>query len=664
MIKIISDSTCDLSQEVLEKYDIDIIPLHIVKGNEELEDGPAIDISALYKWADENKTTPKTSAPSIETAMNIMRPYIEAGREIICFSISGEMSTSGNVIRMAAEELEAEDAVTVIDSRNLSTGIGLLVVEAAIMAADGKSREEIRNRISELIPKVRASFVVDTLVYLYRGGRCSAVSALIGGALALHPMIVVKDGKMDASKKYRGKIGKVIIDYMDNFKVFTWDEEYYDKKGVLCDKMEQLGFKPVTIIDPGTKKEDGYFMYEEGVEKGYFTKDTEGNIYVNEVWPGESVFPDFGRKEVRDWWADHHKELLDMGIRGIWDDMNEPASFRGELPQDVQFHDEERQTTHAEIHNVYGHNMSRATYAGIRKHTGKRPFVITRACYAGSQKYSTVWTGDNQSLWSHLQMMVPQICNLGMSGFTFCGADVGGFGADCTPELLSRWVEAACFSPLFRNHSCQGSKRQEPWQFGDEVVAINRKYIELRYKFLPYIYDLFYKELETGLPVMRPLVLHYADDPEVRNLNGEFLVGEQMLVAPVLEQGATKKMVYLPEGVWYDYWTGEKLEGKQYLLREAPIDVCPIYIKEGSILPMYDVCQYVGEKPYTTLHLLTTPGAATYEHFQDNGTDYAYEEGAYNLYQFTMDKDGNVVTDMLHENYPKYESICVETLGK
>ena len=213
MVKIISDSTCDLSQEVLKKYDIDIIPLHIVKGNEELEDGPAIDISALYKWADENKTTPKTSAPSIETAMNIMSPYIEAGREIICFSISGEMSTSGNVIRMAAEELEAEDSVTVIDSRNLSTGIGLLVVEAAIMAADGKSREEIRKRISELIPKVRASFVVDTLVYLYRGGRCSAVSALIGGALALHPMIVVKDGKMDASKKYRGKIGKVIKNY-------------------------------------------------------------------------------------------------------------------------------------------------------------------------------------------------------------------------------------------------------------------------------------------------------------------------------------------------------------------------------------------------------------------------------------------------------------------
>ncbi|MCI7321915.1 MAG: glycoside hydrolase family 31 protein [Lachnospiraceae bacterium] len=454
------------------------------------------------------------------------------------------------------------------------------------------------------------------------------------------------------------------IDYMDHFKVFTWDEENYEKKGQLFDRMRELGYKPVTIIDPGTKKEDGYFMYEEGVARDYFAKDPEGNIYVNVVWPGDSVYPDFGRKEVRDWWADHHKELLDMGVQGIWDDMNEPASFRGELPLDVEFHDEERAATHGEIHNVYGHNMSRATFAGLQKHTGKRPFVITRACYAGSQKYATVWTGDNQSLWSHLQMLVPQLCNLGMSGFAFCGTDVGGFGADCTPELLCRWVEAACFSPLFRNHSCQGSRRQEPWQFGENVAAINRKYIELRYRFLPYIYDLFYQGQKSGLPVMRPLVLHYADDPEVRNLNGEFLVGEQILVAPVLEQGVTRKMVYLPEGVWYDYWTGERLEGRQYLLREAPLDVCPIYIKAGSIIPTYDVCQYVGEKEYKTLHLLSTPGEAEYVHFQDNGTDYAYEEGHYNLYQFTRKKDGTVQTKMLHEDYPKYQAVLVETLGE
>lgn len=213
MVKIISDSTCDLSQEILNRYDIDIIPLHILKGEEELEDGPDIDIHALYEWADANKTTPKTSAPSIETAMRIMKTYLDEGKELVCFSISEEMSTSGNVMRMAAEELEAEERVTVIDSRNLSTGIGLLVVEAAIMVGEGKSRAEIEQKINELIPQVRASFVVDTLVYLHRGGRCSAASALIGGALSLHPMIVVKDGKMDASKKYRGKISNVINSY-------------------------------------------------------------------------------------------------------------------------------------------------------------------------------------------------------------------------------------------------------------------------------------------------------------------------------------------------------------------------------------------------------------------------------------------------------------------
>lgn len=213
MVKIISDSTCDLSQEILNRYDIDIIPLHILKGEEELEDGSDIDIHALYEWADANKTTPKTSAPSIETAMRIMKTYLDEGKELVCFSISEEMSTSGNVMRMAAEELEAEERVTVIDSRNLSTGIGLLVVEAAIMVGEGKSRAEIEQKINELIPQVRASFVVDTLVYLHRGGRCSAASALIGGALSLHPMIVVKDGKMDASKKYRGKISNVINSY-------------------------------------------------------------------------------------------------------------------------------------------------------------------------------------------------------------------------------------------------------------------------------------------------------------------------------------------------------------------------------------------------------------------------------------------------------------------
>ena len=453
------------------------------------------------------------------------------------------------------------------------------------------------------------------------------------------------------------------IDYMDNFKVFTWNDKNYGKPGELFERIKGLGVKPVCIIDPGTKVEKGYSIDDEGVANDYFAKDKDGEVYVNAVWPGDSHYPDFGKKAVRDWWANNHKVLTDLGVGGIWNDMNEPASFHGELPADVVFHDEDRKTNHAEMHNVYGHNMSRATFQGLKEQTGKRPFVITRACYAGTQKYSTVWTGDNQSLWHHLQMVIPQLCNLGMSGFTFCGTDIGGFGADCTPELLCRWIQAAMFSPLFRNHAAKGTKDQEPWRFSKEVVDINRKYIELRYKFLPYIYDLFYKGEKTGLPVMRPLVLHYPNDPEVRNMNNEFLAGENILVAPILEQGATKRMVYLPEGTWYDYWTGEKFEGKQYILKDAPIDVCPMYIKAGSIIPTYEVVQYVGEKPYNKLGLLVTPGEGVYEHFQDNGEDYAYKNGIYNLYQFTTDANGELKTEMLHEEYPVYEEITVEKLG-
>jgi alpha-glucosidase len=452
------------------------------------------------------------------------------------------------------------------------------------------------------------------------------------------------------------------IDYMQGYKVFTWDEKNYGKPGELFRELGEKGFKPVVIIDPGTKMEAGYMMYEEGVKNGYFATTPDGEVYVNEVWPGEANYPDFGRKEVRDWWGEHIRFLTDMGVQGIWNDMNEPASFRGELPKDVVFHDEDRTTNHAEMHNVYGHYMSKATFDGLKKLTPKRPFVITRACYAGSQKYATVWTGDNQSLWSHLQMMVPQLCNLGMSGFSIAGVDIGGFGADTTPELLTRWIEAAAFSTFFRNHSANGSRRQEPWQFSDEVVDIYRKYVNLHYRFLPYIYDLLYKGETTGLPVMRPLVLHYEDDPETYNLNGEFLVGESLLVAPVLEQGATKKLVYLPDGVWYDYWTGERLEGRQYMVVDAPLDHCPIYVKGGSIIPMYEQVQYVGERPYDKLMLLTTPEAAEYEHFQDNGEDYAYKKGAYNLYHFSKEEHGPIEQELLHKGYPEYaqiETICI-----
>lgn len=238
MVKIISDSTCDLSPELIAKYDIDILPLHILLGEDEYEDGKNITPEQIYSWSDENKTTPKTSAPALTDAIELFKQYIDEGREIVCFSISSSMSTSGNVMRIAAEELEAEDRITVIDSANLSTGIGLLVIEAAIMAQNNHTVEEIVSAVEALKPNVRASFVVDTLTYLYRGGRCNAVSAMAGGVLKLHPKIVVENGAMNASKKYRGKINSAIMTYVkdmeDDLKAARPDRVFITHSG--CDR--------------------------------------------------------------------------------------------------------------------------------------------------------------------------------------------------------------------------------------------------------------------------------------------------------------------------------------------------------------------------------------------------------------------------------------------
>lgn len=376
--------------------------------------------------------------------------------------------------------------------------------------------------------------------------------------------------------------------------------------------------------------------------------------------PGDSAFPDFGRQEVRDWWGEKHQFLLDKGIMGVWNDMNEPASFNGPLPDDAVFTEEDEITNHKWMHNVYGHNMSKATYQGLRRLSDKRPFVITRACYSGTQKYATVWTGDNNSLWTHLRMAIPQLCNLGMSGYPFAGTDIGGFGSDTTGELLVRWYQVGCFSTLFRNHSAMGTRRQEPWLFGKEKLDIIRKYVELRYELIPYFYDLFHEHLSTGLPVMRPLVLEYEKDINTHNMNDEFMIGSQLLAAPVVEQGATKRMVYLPAGEWVDYWTKEHIAGGQYIIRDAPLDTCPIYVKAGTILPKYPVEAYIGTKEQKKLILEVYAGDGEYGHYQDDGLDFAYEQGAYNLYRFSHTGNGELEEKLLHEGYPKYEEIDIK----
>ncbi|MGN0474543.1 MAG: glycoside hydrolase family 31 protein [Acutalibacteraceae bacterium] len=455
------------------------------------------------------------------------------------------------------------------------------------------------------------------------------------------------------------------IDYMDNFKVFTWGEKQYPEHKKMIEGLKERGFKLVTIIDPGVKKEEGYSVYDEGIKNDFFAHDTEGNVYENVVWPGDSVFPDFGRRAVRNWWADNQKIMMDDGVAGIWNDMNEPASFRGEIPEDVVFCDEERKTNHAEMHNVYGSLMCKATYEGIKRHSGKRPFIITRACYSGAQKYTIGWTGDNQSHWSHLRYSIAQLCSVGMSGMAFIGTDAGGFGANCTSELLCRWMQVGCFTPFFRNHSAKGTRYQEPWAFDEQTLDICRKYIRLRYKLIPYIYDCFRIAESSGLPVFRPLVLNFENDKNVTDINDQFMLGEWIMVAPIVDQGKVSRDIYLPKGCnWYDFHTGERLQGGTRILREAPLDTCPIYIREGAIIPMWPVMNYVGEKNVDCLELMVFGNDGEYLHYQDNGEDFAYREGEYNLYKFAR-RNGRLSVEMVNSGYAKrYEGFKITMSGK
>ena len=340
--------------------------------------------------------------------------------------------------------------------------------------------------------------------------------------------------------------------------------------------------------------------------------------------------------------------------------MNEPASFNGPLPNDVEFSDGKNVHYHDEVHNVYAHYMAKATYEGIKNYSGKRPYIITRAAFAGTQKYSTVWTGDNHSIWAHLEMAIPMLLNLGMSGFAFCGTDVGGFSSDCTKELLSRWVQLGAFTPLFRNHSAYGTRRQEPWTFDKKTIDVYRKALNIRYGLIPYFYDLYFEAQESGLPLMRPLVMEFENDANTYELNDEFMLGSEILVSPVVKQGQVKKLVYLPEGKWYDYYTKEEVK-HGYSVCDAPIDKIPVFVKAGAIIPHYPVKQAIENED--TLILDIYPGYAKYLHYQDNGLDYAYEDGEYNLYEIEHE-DNSVCVRLIYEGYKKYNRIILKYLDK
>ena len=475
-----------------------------------------------------------------------------------------------------------------------------------------------------------------------------------------------KDELLYIAKEYRKK--KIPcdtlfldIDYMDNYKVFTYSEEKFPNLKGTIDDLKNEGFKVVTIIDPGVKKEKGYYIYDE-IEKNGYAATLNNKTYINEVWPGEAVFPSFINPKVQSFWSDNTKFLIDLGVRGIWNDMNEPASFKGPLPDNVEFKGEnDKIYYHDEVHNVYAHYMAKSTYEGLKKYDKRRPYIITRAAYSGTQKYSTVWTGDNHSIWSHLEMAIPIILNLGMSGFSFSGCDVGGFSGDATKELLARWVWLGSVTPLFRNHSAMGTRHQEPWCYDNELLDIYRKAVNFRYQIIPYIYDLFYEASKTGIPVFRPLVLEYEDDVNTFELNDELMLGNSLLASPVVLEGAKKKMVYLPKGNWYNYFTNEKFESGYHIV-DAPLDTMPVFIKEGAIIPEYPLKQYIDDNE-DTLILNVFNGNGSYIHYQDNGSDFKYQNNEYNLYE--INHNNNLISiKLLHNGYELYKKIIVKYNNK
>ena len=435
------------------------------------------------------------------------------------------------------------------------------------------------------------------------------------------------------------------IDYMEGFRCFTFSKENFPDPKSLTEELEEMGFKTVAIIDPGIKVDPDYDIYQQGVQKGYFCKRADGALMEGDVWPGKCVFPDFTNREVRAWWSGLFKKMVDLGIRGIWNDMNEPAVFEiGTFPEDVRHDYDGDNCSHRKAHNVYGHLMSKATAEGLKRHLMPyRPFVITRSCYAGAQRWTSVWTGDNLSTWEHLWIASVMCQRLSISGISFAGSDIGGFIGEPDGELYIRWLQLATFHPFMRTHSASNETKfdQDPWSFGPRIEYIAKKFLGLRYRLLPYIYTTFWQYATEGTPMLRPLSFVAQDDPATYNRNSEFMFGDQFLISHVGEPGLKEKNVYLPKGEWYYYWNDKKFKGGGEIAIATPLDEIPLFVKAGAVIPKYPHLEYVGEKRILemTLHVYYSSETCHSVLYEDAGDNYGYLDGNFNTIRFKLMTD-------------------------
>ena len=445
------------------------------------------------------------------------------------------------------------------------------------------------------------------------------------------------------------------IHYLDNYKPFTWDRERFPNPKQLLSDLRAQGFRVVTILDPHPKKEPGSLPYDSGMAADNFVKNPDGSVYEGPVWPsnapvnpGPSVFPDFSKPAAREWWGGLYKQLTDVGVAGIWNDMNEPAVFTPyihTMPATVRHDNEGQPTDHREIHNVYGMLMTRSTFEGLRHlRPDERPFVLTRASFAGGQRYAAVWPGDNVSNWSHLAQSLPILMGLGLSGFPFVGSDIGGFEQAPSAELYTRWLQAGVFYPFMRTHTSIGTPDQEPWSYGARYEAINRRAIELRYELLPHVYQVMREASETGVPALRPLFLEFPDDPETYGVEDQFLLGRDLLVAPVLREAVTEREVYLPAGDWYDYWTGRLEAGGRRLRVPVTLESIPIFVRSGGFLFRQPVVQHTGQMSGQALSVTVYPAARSEASlYEDDGESLGYRQGVFARRQFSERREGGPV---------------------
>ncbi|HEX6126017.1 MAG TPA: glycoside hydrolase family 31 protein [Pyrinomonadaceae bacterium] len=447
------------------------------------------------------------------------------------------------------------------------------------------------------------------------------------------------------SRKIPADVIHLDIDYMDGYRVFTWDKTRFPDPKKLVSDLKAGGFQTILIIDPGIKVDPNYRVYTDGKRLGMFVKNADGTELNRNVWPQASAFPDFTDPKAREWFGSYYRQHIDEGIAGFWVDMNEPGVFlTDKTPKPDTFHHPDKTFpydtphvgdglpgTHKRYHNVYGMQMARSTFENVKKlRPEKRPFVLTRAGFAGVQRFSAVWTGDNYASWDHLAMSIPMLANLSVSGVPFVGGDVGGFNDRPSGELYTRWLQAAALTPFLRSHSVGWAGNKEPWEYGDEYTPINRASIELRYRFLPYLYSLFHEHERTGQPVMRPVWYEFPDDKLTYLISDEYMIGTDVLITPIVKEGMRHRDAYFPTGAaWINWWTGERLEGGKQHRVDAPLDRLPIFIRAGAVIPTQPVMQHTGEMISAPLTLNVAAGievgrTATFEIHQDAGDGYGY----------------------------------------